>query len=256
MTLRDTLDMKQWFPTPENQDPLAGSHRSWSGKLGVYALLGAMLLMLGMVSMLVWTTPLTRNELGLLGGLRVAVGDQTTVYVGDRHVGFGTVDVSWNQLLGAAGQPPLAIDVDPATSGIDWPDLLGAPEADLVWQAAGPTGTYRGDEDANFAFRQIVLKRRDGQLDHVQLVECEFPKANGKWQRLVIPIRARQADKPASEYFPQPGALGGGNVSRGMIPSRRDHATFELKVTLDPGAVPSDLKDVPLSEPLWAPAGP
>ena len=246
--------MKQWFPSPKNQDPLAGSHRSWSGKLGVYALLAAMLLMLGLVSMLVWTTPLTRNDLGLLGGLRVVAGDQSTVFVGDRQVGTGTVDVSWNQLLGAAGQPPLAIDVDPATSSIDWPNLLSAPAAELAWQADGPTGTYRGDHDANFAFRQIVLQRRDGQLDHVQLVECEFPKAEGKWQRVVIPIRSRKLDQPASEYFPQPGALSGGNVSRGMIPSRRDHATFELKVTLEPGAAPNDLIDTQLSEPLWAPS--
>lgn len=249
----DEFGMKQWFPPPEDRDPLAKSHRAWSGKLGVWVLLAALAGMFSLVSLLVFTTPLARNELGLLGGLRLTAGEGTTVFVGDRKVGTGTVDVAWNELLGATGRPPLAVAIDAAASDIELPALLGAAGASVVFESEGPTGTHRGKQNANFAFRQMVLRRETGELDHLELVDVEFPEVDSDWRRIIIPIRARQLGKSATEYFPQPGAERGGNVSRGMIPSRRDHATFELKVDIDRGAPPTQLAGESAEKPLWAP---
>lgn len=247
--------MKQWFPSPHDRDLLAAKHRPLSGKFGVWALLGALALMFAAVSLLVFTTPLSRNELGLLGGLKVDAPDDTTVMVGDRQVGSGTVDVAWNELLGASGRPPLAISIDSPLTDADLPAALGRPQAKIVWRNDGPTGTHRGKQDANFAFRQVVLADGDGQLDHVFLIECEFPNGLSPWQRLIVPVRTRKLAEGAADYFPQPGNQSGGNVTRGMIPSRRDHATFELKLSVTDGAVPAKLANQSSGGTYWVPTG-
>ena len=210
--------------------------------------------MFGLVSFLVFTTPLARNELGLLGGLKVMTDDDATVYVGDRKVGTGTVEVAWNELLGSTGRPPLAIAIDSEPTGDQLSGLLAdGARAKLLWQADGPTGTHRGKQDADFAFNEVVLLRPDGLCDHVILIDCQFPNATGAWQRALIPVRVRKLNSSASDFFPRAGVQTGGNVSRGMIPSRRDHATFELKLSVGNGAVPGDLADRLSGAPMWVP---
>lgn len=240
--------MKQWFPPQSGTpDPLAGKHRPWSGKLGVYLLLGSLALMFGLVSLLVFTTPLTRNELGLLGGLKITAPEDTALYVGDRLVGTGTSEVSWNELLGATGRTPLAL------AGKSSTEAVAGADAQLLWSATGPTGVYRGVQDANYGFSQALYRRPDGLLDHVILITCELPDEDSGWSKLIIPVRARQAENPSAEYFPRPTTQAGGNVSRGMIPSRRDHATFELKLGVADGPWPDEAKQYATGEHLWQP---
>ena len=121
-------------------DAAPPNHRTWSGKWGVWGLLIALALGFAAVSSLVFTTPLTRNDLGLLGGLRVTSDEATVVYAGDRRIGEGTVDVSWNELLGAAGRPPLAIPVGAEFLDGELPELLGDGTAEIVWSKTGGDG--------------------------------------------------------------------------------------------------------------------
>lgn len=238
---------------PTNHQPLEATHRSWSGKSGVLVLLGGLGLMFALVSLLVFTAPLARNDLGLLGGLRVEAGDDVVVYVGDRRVGVGNVDVTWNELLGAAGRPPLVVPVADAGSQSALAAALAGTEATVVWQEEGPAGTHRGEQDVNFQFRQVVLRRGGGELDHLFLVECEFVTSETEWQHVLIPVRTRKPDDVAAGYFPTARSQGGGNVNRGMIPSRRDRATFELKLSVGEGAPPAELSDQPETAALWTP---
>lgn len=243
--------MKQWFPSQlDASNPLANTHRRWSGKLGVWLLLGSLAVMFGLVSLLVFTTPLTRNELGLLGGLKITAPEDTVLFVGDRRVGDGKVDVSWNELLGATGRTPLAV------SGQATAQSVAGKGAERLWTTKGPTGVYRGVQDANYSFHQSLYRRPDGLLDHVFLIACEFPAEESDWRELVIPVRARRAENPSSDYFPRPTTQGGGNVSRGMIPSRRDHATFELKLGVADAAWPDEANTHANGEPLWRPEPP
>lgn len=249
-TLRNGTD--QHFPRPDADRPV-GAKRLWSGKLGVWLLLGSLAVVFSIVSALVFTTPLSRNELGLLGGLHVSADEGIDVYVGSRHVGTGTVSVPWNELLGAAGRPALAIPINAEATDIQLPTLLGDNGAQTIWSADGPTGAFRGSQDANYSFRQVVLRRVDGQWDHVFLIDCEFPQAAGRWHRLLVPVRVRASGEAAATYYPQPLSEGGGNVSRGMMPSRRDYATFELKLSVEPGAPPSALASEVGEAGLWTP---
>lgn len=237
--------MRNGFAKPDEEIHLERAHRGWSGKWGVWILLASLALAFGMVTLLVQTTPLARNELGLLGGLRIIANDDLVIYVADRFIGHGTVNVSWNEILGATGHTPLARHDDQAEG------LVG-PHAETLWQTDGPTGAHRGAQDVNFAFRQQLVRRGCGPLDHVFLIECNFPKAEGDWTKAVIPVRVR-AEPSSAKFFPEPGLQGAGNVSRGMIPSRRDNATFELKLEVHRGAWPTAVTESIEPEPLWQP---
>lgn len=240
--------MRNGFAKPGNDDPLARSHRAWSGKWSVWILLASLSAGFGVVTLLVQTTPLARNELGLLGGLRVIANDDILVYVGDRYIGHGTVNVSWNEILGSTGHPPLASHEGRLE------DFVG-PDAEVLWQSDGPTGVHRGSQAVNYAFGRLLVRRDDGALDHLFLIDCDFVDAQGQWTRAVLPVRARsEAELP--QFFPEPGLETAGNISRGMIPSRRDNATFELKLEAHAGAWPTTLPESTEPEPLWRPAAP
>ncbi|WP_425400899.1 hypothetical protein [Aeoliella sp.] len=236
--------MKQWFANPADDNPLEQSHRGWSGKLGVWLLLGAVITAFVVVTVIVLTAPLTRNELGVLGGLKIGANADTMLFVGDRHIGTGTVEVPWNDLLGAAGRPPLAV---PESDGVN----LAGEGAELIWSQDGPNGAHRGAQNVNYKFRQELYRRADGELDHLFVITCEFPDTDSKWSSLRIPIRARkQAD---AGYFPQPSLQGGGNINRGMIPSRRDEATFQLNLHVRDGVWPKVVEEGERGNGLWQP---
>ncbi|MCO6047056.1 hypothetical protein NG895_24420 [Aeoliella sp. ICT_H6.2] len=238
--------MKNGFANTGDETPSVQTQPGWSGKLGVWLLLGAVFTAFALVTWIVLTTPLTRNELGLLGGLNVEASEDTLVFVGDRYIGTGKVEISWNDLLGAAGRPPLAVPGDKDTQ-------LAGPDAELVWSQQGPQGANRGPQDVDYSFRQQLYRRADGQFDQLFVIDCSFPKAEGQWRQLLIPVRGRKQGAAAAGYFPQPGLQGAGNVSRGMIPSRRDAATFQLKLQVRKGTWPKAVQEPTADLVLWQP---
>ncbi|WP_442482413.1 hypothetical protein [Aeoliella sp. SH292] len=224
-------------------------YHGWSGKLGVVLLLGGLALAFGLVSTIVFTTPLSRNDLGLLGGLKLHSSRDIVVFVGDRRIGTGANEVKWNDLLGATNLPPLAV---PVTAN---PNLAGE-GAELIWSQQGPTGVHRGEQDCNYSFREELYRRADGSLDHLFVIDCEFPNHDGEWHHLLLPIRARSTSENAVDFFPQAGTEGGGQPSRGMIPSRRDNSTFQLNLEARQGAWPTSVDRGESPTPLWQPAPP
>lgn len=229
--------------------PLERRYHGWSGKLGVGLLLGGLAMAFALVSLVVFTTPLSRNELGLLGGLKLHPGRDIVLYVGDRCVGTRAVEIVWNDLLGASGRTPLAVPVNSATQ-------LAGPNAELLWSQQGPTGVHRGEQDCNYQFNEELYRRADGTLDHLFIIDCEFPNADGEWQHLLLPIRARRQGEDATSFFPQAGTKGGGQPSRGMIPSRRDNATFQLVLEVHQGAWPTTVDRGETPSALWQPEAP
>ena len=207
-------------------------------------LLGALLCVFAVVTWIVMSVPADRNELGLMGELEINAAAGTQVYVGSRKCGSGTVTLTWNDLLGVAGQSAAAIP------GTDIEQLVGA-EAKIVWQKEGQTMTHRITQDINYRFDEVLFQRDDGSLDHVLAVTCEFLEGQGKWNSLMIPVRVRSANQKSIDYFPLFDNQRAGNFSRGMIPSRHDHAKFILKFDTRQGGWPSEIA-MP-TEPLWVP---
>ena len=217
---------------------------AFSGKLGVRILLAALLLVFVVVTWIVMSVPADRNELGLIGEIEIQAASDTIIYIGQQKLGSGTVAYSWNDLLGVSGRQAAAVP------GADV-DQLAGPGATLVWSQPGQPDAYRGNHDVNFRFDELLFQRPEGTLDHVLAVVCDFPESTGHWRSLVIPVRARTADGKLLDYFPQFENERAGNFSRGMIPSRHDHAKFVLKLDARRGAWPTDVAAATV--PLWEP---
>lgn len=56
------------------------------------------------------------NDLGLRGGLKIECDPNIDVYIGDRRVGIGSVELSWDELLGTSESQPLAVPISDAPS--------------------------------------------------------------------------------------------------------------------------------------------
>lgn len=245
----------------QSNESLMPKRRRLSGRMLLGVLLVGLAAMFATVSMLVFTTPLARNELGLLGGLKINAGATNVVYVGDRLVGQGEVDVPWNDLLGAAGNDALAVPLSadvPAPSqktlgGVTAETLAGS-GAEIVWSKHGIADVYRGGQSADYALEEVLLRRSDGTLDSVIVIDCLFSDHEGKWSRFLLPIRVRgEEDTESEEYFASVADLGGGKGGRGMIPSRRDRNTFALRLDVVQGALPRDFEAEIKAGQMWRP---
>jgi len=223
-------------------------------------LLLGLVAMFSIVSLFVFTTPLSRNDLGLLGGLKVKASSDAVIYVGERLVGQGNVDVSWNELLGAAGREPLAIALPsdaPAPSlqsqGGVTAEALAGQGASIEWSDNSLADVYRGEQQADYAYKVVLLRRADGTLDQVFVIDILFPNHEGKWKRLLLPIRVRSAVESESSEFARITEAGGGKGGRGMIPSRRDRNTFALTLNLAEGAAPGEFATEIDETRMWTP---
>ncbi|QDU58112.1 hypothetical protein [Aeoliella mucimassa] len=232
-------------PSRDSAPHPPGPSASLSGKLGVRLLLLALGLGFAMVTWIVMSAPIDRNELGLIGDLEISVESDTVVYVGQRKKPrSGTVTLSWNDLLGVSGKQAVAV------TGVA-PEKLAAEGAEIVWSKPGQQDVHRGEQDVNFRFDEYLFRQIDGTQDHVLAITCEFPEATGQWKTLMIPIRARSSDDSVGDYFPQFENERAGSFSRGMIPSRHDHAKFVLKLDVRRGTWPTEV-EMPNAK-LWRP---
>ena len=73
--------------------------------------LGALLLVAAFVVIMMVLDPRPQNRLGLGGSLKIKADPGVDVYIGNTHVGTGSLEVTWDDLLGTAERQPLATPI-------------------------------------------------------------------------------------------------------------------------------------------------
>ncbi len=139
------------------------------------------------------------------GGVELQSGVGVPFYVGDRRVGTGRVLLTWSELLGRDGRPPLAILLPPDTPSVesrarDWKSL--PPGAIAEW-LSGPGSMIVRSSPANppwngfgqrhqFAAKELILRRADGSRDGVLCIDGEVTsRYTGERCAFLIPVRSR-----------------------------------------------------------------
>lgn len=155
------------------------------------------------------------------GGLRISVGSDVRLYVGDELIGTGSVFLPWSRILsdldensqrlGPVSRPLPVLRVPEQT-----PDPIGAETIeDLVLsqigepgslslsvrQAAGGSGGMVGNSTLSVEGWDVLLRRRDGSPDSV-LIFCGTvtDPLDGTRTRFLVPIRARGPSRESTIY--------------------------------------------------------
>ena len=226
-------------------------------------LLGVVVIVLSVVAVgavvqVVLAPPLS-NELGMRGRLEIVCGPSTEVYVGNDFIGTGPVTVTWDDLLGPSKAPPLAIPLNPnapspAEQGMGGvtAEALAGEGSEIVWTEQGMSGhgEFLGGPFA-YAWKKVLLRRANGDLDCLSVLDGEFPSRTGKWHRFLIPIRLRSTDEAAGEQFFN---SSGGEIrspSGGPIPTSIIGPQLLLKFTFKPEAPPQELAEQFTGNRLW-----
>jgi hypothetical protein len=152
----------------------------------------------------VWTLiPRPENRLGLSGSLKIETGPDVDVYIGNKHVGTGSLELTWDQLLGTPNLQPLARPVtsvfpSPSTEGMGavTAEALGGEGSSILWKKNGWTSIT----PLPIACKQILLRRKNGVLDLISVIDGEFATQSASPRRFLVPIRLRSTKAELSEF--------------------------------------------------------
>ena len=215
---------------------------------------------LGAVVQVVLAPPLS-NELGMRGGFEVDVDPNVEVYIGNEFIGTGPVKVTWDDLLGPSKTPPLAIAIDPDAPSPDLQGIggvtaeaLAGEGSEIMWTNQGMSGhgQYLGGPFA-YTWKKVLLRRANGDLDSLSVLDGEFPARSGKWRRFLIPVRLRSTDEEAGEYFFDAPHGPISSPSGGPIPTRIIGPQLLLKLNSKPEPPPEEFADQVTKARLWKP---
>jgi hypothetical protein len=145
------------------------------------------------------------NTLGLRGGLKIEAEPGTDVYIGNKYVGTGSVELTWDELLGTPDLQSLVIDVSgavpsPSTDGMGaiTADAIGGQGSQIIWKQDGRTEI----KPLPIACKQILLRRKNGDLDLISVIDGEFSTQAESWRRrFLVPIRLRAANDESREFL-------------------------------------------------------
>jgi hypothetical protein len=147
--------------------------------------------------------PRSENRLGLGGGLKIETGSDVDVYIGNKHVGTGLVEVTWDQLLGTPDLQPLAMPVtsvvpSPSTEGMGavTAEAFGGEGSSILWKKDGMTSI----RPLPIACKQILVRRKNGVLDLISVIDGEFATQSASLRRFLVPIRLRSTNAESSEF--------------------------------------------------------
>ena len=214
----------------------------------------------GSVVQVVLAPPL-RNDLGMRGSFEVEVGPQVEVYIGREFIGNGSVKVSWDDLLGPASKPPLAIPLDPdapspsaQTMGRVTAEALAGEGSEIIWTKQGMSGQgqFLGGPFA-YSWKKVLLRRANGALDSLSVLDGEFPAQTGKWHRFLIPVRLRSSDEDAGDYFFDSAHGKLSSPSGGPIPTRIIGPQLLLVLRCIPEPPPKEFAEQITKTGLWKP---
>ena len=165
--------------------------------------LGAVLLVAALVAVVVTLIPRPENRLGLGGSLKIETGPDVDVYIGNKYIGTGTVALTWDELLGTPDLESLATPItnvvpSPSTDGMGaiTADALGGEGSQIIWKQNGMTSI----RPLPIACKHILLRRQNGDLDLISVIDGEFATQSASWRRFLVPIRLRSTNTESSEF--------------------------------------------------------
>lgn len=197
--------------------------------------------------------PPAKNELGLRGWLEVEADPGVEVYIGEDFIGTGPIRVTWDDLLGTSKTQPLAIPLNddspsPGMEGMGGvtAEILAGEGSRIIWTKHGMSGSGQFLEPFSFAWKKVLLRRPNGDLDSLSVLDGEFLTRTGKWRRFLIPIRLRRTNQEPNDYFfgPLGGAVSspaGGPIPTMIIGSQllvKSHKSYS-----QPEPLPEELAD-------------
>ena len=223
--------------------------------------IGALLLIVAYFAVAIVLDTPHKNELGLRGGLKIEVESGVDVYVGNKHVGTGLVELRWDDLLGTAERQPLATPISsdaplPRMEGMGGvtAEALADEGSQIVWSRQGMTAGAQNLEPIWCAWKQVLLRRQNGDLDLILVLDGEFRARTGKWRRFLIPIRLRSANEELAEYFsdsPSGGISSGGAL---IVPGTRIRSELWLRLRSKHEPPPNEFADEIAKRGLWKPS--
>ncbi len=242
-----------------NQTPSIRGRRG-AKRVGIGIIL--LVVILGLVQ--VALDPPARNELRLRGRLEVDTDPGIEVYIGAEFIGTGPVKVTWDDLLGTSKTKPLAIPLraDTPSPGMEGmggvtAEILAGKGSEIIWTNHGMSGRGQFLEPFAFAWKQVLLRRPDGELDALAVLDGEFLTRAGNWRRFLIPIRLRPTDgAPNTCLF---GPVGGAvsSPAGGFIPTSVIGSQLLIKSggmwNSEPEHLPEELRDVTIRAQMWKP---
>ena len=186
---------------PTERSELEQPLRGWLIVVGVG--LGALLLVAALVAVVTVLAARPENKLGLRGGLKIEADPGVDVYIGNKYVGTGSVELTWDELLGTPDLQPLATAItgvvpSPSTDGMGAisAEALGGQGAQIIWKQNGMTSIT----PLPIACKQILVRRQNGDLDLVSVIDGEFATHTESWRRFLVPIRLRAANDESGEF--------------------------------------------------------
>ena len=202
-----------------------------------------------------WLSLRSKNALGIRGAVDIHVAPDIEVYVGDRLVGLGPVELTWDDLLGSRQNSPLVVPVSGSSQTAEIGEILelniarlAGEGARIVWSRGGMSGSSGVPEPFTFAWNQVLVRRANNQLDLITVLDGRFHPRSGSPMRFLLPIRLG-AD--SADLFFDPGV--GGVYSRRALPGTRIGSALRLslRVVTEPG--PEQFANELEDRGLWKP---
>lgn len=167
--------------------------------LWVLLLIGAVLLLIGVPSA-AWLIlgPVYAASAKLIGGVMINDFPTTRIYVGDKFIGVGNAEISWDMLLGLNGMQSPALEVLPGSAMPTAEQLAGPGARDVASPLCVGTGSTKWITTAHEC---RFLRRGDGSFDLVNVLCIDLNAPSRKPRRFVLPIRLREGDTPSTISF-------------------------------------------------------
>lgn len=209
---------------------------------------GAVLLVTAFVVIMMVLYPRPENALGLGGTLKITADPDVDVYIGDKHIGTGSVELAWDELLGTAElqllTKPVTRDVpSPSVEGMGaiTAEALAGEGSQIVWKKNGMTVI----RPLPIACKHILLRRQNGDLDLVSVIDVEFSARNHRSRFLVL-IRLRSTKEGSTD-------LPCGQVETWRIGPK--NKSLHGIVRTAPTPPPDEFADEIAEKGLWKPKG-
>lgn len=191
-----------------------------------------------------------RNAYGLGGVLKLEAPAGMRLYVGDKLVGTGTTELSWDDIFGVEGQPGLAVMLQP-NAGAAAEKLVEPNMVILDIKRSGDTKVANNEGiSLSAANERWLVQRADGQIDLVFVLIGSVSATHQQERHFILFIRPRFGPEGHSAYI-EPGSHGGtsrGKVLFGVIPGKLDqHWQFM------PAEPPSEFAEAIKQKGLWEP---
>ena len=239
--------------------------RSRVWRIAKWVCLGIIFVVVALSLVQVALDPPAQNELRLRGVLEVEADPGVEVYIGEELIGTGPVKVTWDDLLGTSKTQPLAIPLradtpSPSMEGMGGvtAEILAGEGSEIIWTKQGMSGRGQFLEPFAFAWKQVLLRRSNGELDSLSVLDGEFFARAEKWRRFLIPIRLRSTNKEPNEYFFGPSGGAVSSPAGGPIPTRIIGTQLLVKSggmwNSEPEHLPEEFADEISKARLWSPS--